>query len=248
MKVSGLASLLSVAVAVSANPFWPKGKAPLPTTTIAGVEVVDTQIVRDAQAVIRNMTSYLYKHQMRSWLFGAAMYNANETLKSQVDLEVHAIGTMLHDLGWDMTPGSPWFTLDHRFEVDGAIGARKFIRSHPEGQYWDEQRVQLVWDGIALHGTSSISEYKETDVVNIVRSIGLDYRGPSLGVTQEVYDAIVAEFPNDDLISGTNETFIFFCETKPDVTYDTWLQGWGEEFVPGYSAVGHRAVDMYVPK
>ncbi|KAI1495628.1 hypothetical protein F5X99DRAFT_402889 [Biscogniauxia marginata] len=248
MKVSSVASLLPFAVAVSAKPSWSRSKAKFPTTTIAGVEVVDTQIVRDAQAVIRNMTDYLYKHQMRSWLFGAAMFNANETLKSQVDLEVHAVATMLHDLGWDMTPGSPWVTLDHRFEVDGAIGSRNFIRAHPDGKYWDEGRVQLVWDGIALHGTSSISEYKETDVANIVRSIGLDYTGPNYGVTQEVYDGIVAEFPNDDLISGTNETFVWFCETKAAVTYDTWLQPWGDAFVEGYSAVGHRAVDMYLPQ
>ncbi|KAI1338174.1 hypothetical protein F5Y15DRAFT_417227 [Xylariaceae sp. FL0016] len=244
MRAFYLTSVLAMATAVSAKPLGPKHDPELAMTTIAGVEVVDTQIVRDAQKLISNMTDYLYRHQMRSWLFGAAMINANESLSSVIDLEVHAVATLLHDLGWDMTPGSPWFTLDHRFEVDGAIGSRKFIRAHPDGKDWEERRVQLVWDAISLHGTSSISEYKEIDVANIVRSIGLDYRGPGMGVTEEVYNGIVAEFPNDELISGTNETFVWFCEQKPAVTYDTWLQGWGDEFVEGYSAVGHRAVDI----
>lgn len=111
-------SVLTLASAVTAS------LIPKRMTKIAGVEVIDTQIVRDAQAMIKQFPDYLYSHQMRSWLFGAAMINANETLRRCVDLEVHAIATMLHDLGWDMTPGSRWVSADKRFEVDGAIGAR----------------------------------------------------------------------------------------------------------------------------
>ncbi len=104
------------------------------TTKIAGVEVIDTQIVRDAQALIRQFPDFLYWHQMRSWVFGAAMIAANETLRNTVDLEVHAVATMLHDLGWDMTPGSRWVSQDKRFEVDGAIGARTWLSEHPIGK------------------------------------------------------------------------------------------------------------------
>jgi hypothetical protein len=38
---------------------------------------------------------------MRTWLYGAAVINTNETLRREVDLEAHALGTILHDLGWD---------------------------------------------------------------------------------------------------------------------------------------------------
>lgn len=71
------------------------------TTKLFGVEVIDTDMVRDARATISKFDGFLYKHSMRTWLFGAAAINANETLKKSVDLELHAISTILHDLGWD---------------------------------------------------------------------------------------------------------------------------------------------------
>ncbi|KAF2971734.1 hypothetical protein GQX73_g1898 [Xylaria multiplex] len=266
-------------------------------TRIAGVEVIDTQIVRDARAMIKEFPDYLYSHQMRSWLFGAAMINANETLRRHVDLEVHAIATMLHDLGWDMTPGSRWVSSDKRFEVDGAIGARKWLSEHPIGKFlasqalyaseilnnqpevgnssllvsqWAPERVRKVFQAIALHGSGSIVDFFELEEAVIVQSIGQDYHGPVNGVSQESYNAIAKAFPQDELLSGTNKTFTWLAQTKPATTWgkisrdffplsalnwqgltsihpkDTWLEPWGEAFVPGYSAVGHRSFDNIV--
>ncbi|KAJ8107382.1 hypothetical protein ONZ43_g6749 [Nemania bipapillata] len=89
----------------------------LPTTKLYGVEVVDTQIVRDAQAVIKNFTPYLHKHSLRTWLLGAAAINANKTLKASIDLELHAVTTILHDLGWD-SKASHKFTVVVRIDAD----------------------------------------------------------------------------------------------------------------------------------
>jgi hypothetical protein len=100
MKFSGLVSSLAVAGAVTATPC----KGNLPTTKIANIEVVDTPLVRDAVNLIKAfipLQPYLYNHLMRSWLFGAAAFNNNATLKASIDLELHAVGTLLHDLGWD---------------------------------------------------------------------------------------------------------------------------------------------------
>ncbi|KAI0193362.1 hypothetical protein EV127DRAFT_15321 [Xylaria flabelliformis] len=234
-----LFSLLTLAAAATASP----ALFGQPMTKIAGVEVIDTQIVRDAQAMIKQFPDYLYSHQMRSWLFGAAMINANATLRKNVDLEVHAIATMLHDLGWDMTPGSRWVSPDKRFEVDGAIGARTWLSEHPIGKYWAKDRVRKVFQAIALHGSGSIVDYFELEEAVIVQSIGQDYHGPVNGVSQSSYDAIAKQFPQTELISGTNDTFTWLAATKPSTTWDTWLQPWGEAFVPGYSAVGHRSFD-----
>ncbi|KAI0974515.1 hypothetical protein F4678DRAFT_422996 [Xylaria arbuscula] len=213
-----------------------------PMTKIAGVEVIDTQVVRDARALISKFPDYLYSHQMRSWLFGALMINANETLRRTVDLEVHAVATMLHDLGWDMTNGSRWVSTDKRFEVDGAIGARTWLSEHPIGKHWAPDRVRKVFQSIALHGSSTIVDYFETEETVIVQSIAQDYHGP-VGFSQESYNAVAQQFPQDELISGTNKTFVWLATTKPSTTWDTWLQPWGDAFVPGYSAVGHRAFD-----
>lgn len=98
--VSGLA-LASAAVAAPSIETYPK----YPTTIVAGVEVIDTPIVRAVRSFIesyyKDYQPYLTNHLYRSWLFGAAAINNNATLKATLDLEVHAVGTMLHDLGWD---------------------------------------------------------------------------------------------------------------------------------------------------
>lgn len=216
MQLTSLLTLASALTSASALGFQR-------TTHIAGVEVIDTQIVRDVQATIKQFPNYLYSHQMRSWLFGAAMINANETLKREIDLEAHAVATMLHDLGWDMTPGSRWVSTDKRFEVDGAIGARTWLSEHPIGRFWPKDRVRKVFQAIALHGSGSIVSYFELEESVIVNSIGLDYRGPGLGVTADVYNRIAKEFPQTELLSGTNETFTWFARTKPATTYGEFL-------------------------
>ncbi|KAI7763226.1 hypothetical protein LZL87_013038 [Fusarium oxysporum] len=95
-----------------------------PTRQIAGISVIDTPIVKDAEAFALEHSTYpIYKHVMRSWLYGVLMINANETLSDSIDLEVHAVATLLHDLGWDTTEASPIISADRRFEVDGAFAA-----------------------------------------------------------------------------------------------------------------------------
>lgn len=72
-----------------------------PTRNIAGVSVIDTPLVRAAQDLARvHGDVHTYRHVMRSWLFGAIMIGRNETLKKTIDLEVHAVSALLHDLGW----------------------------------------------------------------------------------------------------------------------------------------------------
>lgn len=64
------------------------------TTVIAGVTVVDTPLVRDAQSFAReHMLDSIYSHVMRLWLLSATIINAKETLHDTVDLEVHAIAS-----------------------------------------------------------------------------------------------------------------------------------------------------------
>ncbi|KXX82079.1 hypothetical protein MMYC01_201567 [Madurella mycetomatis] len=215
-----------------------------PRHTIAGVSVIYTPIVRDAQRFAREHSDdALYKHVMRSWLFGALALQHNDTLRGLVDEEVHAVAALLHDLGFERDPNSTIVSPDRRFEVDGAIASRTFIRGHRDGRRWEERRVQLVWDAIALHGESKIAYFKEPEVEAVARAIALDFSGPDRGITEAEYAAVQAEFPQDDLIENVKSTMIWLCSTKPSSTYDTWMQPYGERLVDGYSAVGHRAID-----
>ncbi|KAL2155639.1 hypothetical protein VTH82DRAFT_381 [Thermothelomyces myriococcoides] len=195
-----------------------------PRRILGGVSVVDTPIVRAAEAFAKQHgQDFAYKHIMRSWLFGALVVQHNETLRAAVDPEVHAVAALLHDLGWDQTEGSPLVSLDRRFEVDGAIAARDFIRAHEDGRWWEERRVQLVWDSIALHTQESIAQYKELDVQAVYKGIMLDFQGPGFGVTEDEYAAVVREFPRDDLLQGANETIVWLCRTKPATTYGEFI-------------------------
>jgi hypothetical protein len=157
---------------------------------------------------------------MRSWLFGTLMLEHNNTLQSIVDPEVHAVAILLHDLGFDRTPNSTIVTLDHRFEVDGAIAARKFIRAHQQGRHWEERRVQLVWDAIALHGEHRFSLFKEPEVETVSRSVSLDFSGPSLGISEAEYSAVLKAFPPaEDFKNSIVETMSWLCRAKPEMTY-----------------------------
>ncbi|KAI1773314.1 hypothetical protein F4818DRAFT_423877 [Hypoxylon cercidicola] len=237
-----------VAGSAAHGPFRPRGEPvlmnkPYPNVTIAGVTVIDTPTVRLAQEYTRNhSTEAVFKHQMRAWLFGSLIIAANETLRNTVDIEVQAVSALLHDLGWDMTPNSTVTTVDHRFEVDGAIASRKFLEKYGD-ESWDARRIQLVWDAIALHTTRGIAYFKEAEVGLTSMGIAVDYDGPRAEVPDPIYSRITTEYDNSDLVAATNETFTFFCAFKPAQTYDNQLQPWGERYVPGYNTTGNLRID-----
>lgn len=188
--------------------------------------------MRAAHDLARQYSSdYLYKHVMRGWLFGALVLAHNETLAATVDEEVHAVAALLHDLG--VAEGSPFISADRRFEVDGAIAARDFLRSHG-GDGWrgsggtgegeDDaaaRRIQLVWDAIALHPQPSIARYKEPVVAVTSAGITMEFFGTGYGVTQAEVDAVVAAYPKDDLLPGFNASLLWLAENKPATTYGT---------------------------
>ncbi|KAI1132849.1 hypothetical protein F5Y10DRAFT_230303 [Nemania abortiva] len=247
MKVAAIVSALALASSAVAAP-GKVGKK-LPTTKIANIEVVDTPLVRDAIKEVKKfipLQPYLYNHVMRSWLFGAAAFNNNATLKASIDLEAHAVGTLLHDLGWDMRPDSPWVTKEHRFEVDGGVGAMNFINSHPcAKKEWDETRIGWVYDAIALQAISDIPDFKSIQTQWIIKSVGFEFPGPrSPLIKDEDYDSILGEYPNDTLFRGTNATFTWLAASKPDAVYNTFIQDFGTAFVSGFNATGHRLFDV----
>src|SRR6185503_13186038 len=106
-----------------------------------------------------------FNHAMRSWLFAVLFAQRQGTAH---DAEVLAVTTILHDIGLAEAFNGPL-----RFEVEGANAARAFARN--EGI--DDRRAQLIWDGVALNSTPSISLYKEVEVALATMGIGLDWGG-----------------------------------------------------------------------
>ncbi|KAI1355451.1 hypothetical protein F5Y01DRAFT_310895 [Xylaria sp. FL0043] len=246
---TGVVSTLAVAGAAMAAPSKKaKCSADLPTTFIAGVEVVDTQIVRDAHELVKEfipLQPYLYNHVVRTWLLGAAALNNNATLKSQVDLELHAVGSLLHDLGWDQRDNTPYNSHKYRFEIDSGVAAMNFVKNHPDGDQWDAARLERLYDGISLQTIIGMSDFKNIDTQWIVKSIGFEFPQPrSPLIPNEFYDSVQGNFTNSTLFRGTNDTFTRFAVKDPETTYNTFLDVFGQEYVPGYNEKGARLFDL----
>jgi len=183
---------------------------------------------------------------MRSLIFGAHIASNMPSLQS-LDTEVFAIATILHDLGWAPIT-SPIISKDKRFEVDGANAARDFLTREGDPKEWDDRRLQLVWDAIALHSSASIAAYKEKEVQAAMFGITLDFRGPEKSpggiLTREIWDAAAKEFPRKGLREGVKEVMCGLCTEKPATTWDNFVGAFGVKFVDGYSLEGKGVVDI----
>ena len=146
----------------------------IPTKIIASVTVLDTPIVKAAQAYARAYSDDMtFNHVMRSWLFGVIIINKNATQRAAIDLETHAVTAILHDLSQDNT--GELVSKDKRFKVNGAITAQNFIDTailNGTAYRQDKNRKQLVQDTITLYTTPTIFAYKRPVVaITAVRII-----------------------------------------------------------------------------
>jgi len=205
-----------------------KSRPAVGTRILAGITVPDSPLIAGAIDYARlHSEPYLFNHAMRSWLFAEALAQLKP---SDHDAEVLALATILHDLGLTKSFEGPL-----RFEVEGANAARAFARK--EGI--DERRAQLIWDGVALNSTPSISFYKETEVAMCTAGIALDWGGWNYDrLTSDQVGAIVDAFPRLDMKQQFTRAVCALCETRATTTYDNFARDFGERFVPGYKAAG----------
>ena len=106
---------------------------------MAGVRVPDSPLIAEALEYAQHVYEpYLFNHTVRSWLFAATV---GQLKNIDCDLEVVAIGTILHDIGLTAGLSGP-----NRFEVNGAAAARSFVKERG----FSDLRAQLIWDLVAL--------------------------------------------------------------------------------------------------
>ena len=219
----------------------------LPTRRLAGITVPDTPLIKSSIALAReHLDDMSYNHIMRSFLFGFAAAEKIPPMASR-DTELHAVAAILHDLAWaSRGPRMEEFiSKDKRFEVDGAEGARNFVKSEV-GDGWDKHRLQLLWDAIALHTTPSIGQFKEPEVAATGLGIVLDFLGPAgapgmvpaVLVTQEEWDAVRKEFSRTGFNEGVTKIMCGLCRSKPQTTFDNFVGEFGD-MVEGYPDNGH---------
>ena len=194
---------------------------------IAGVSVPDSPLITEVIEYAQTLYDpYLFNHAMRSWLFAAKI---GQSKGIDCDLEVVAVGTILHDIGLSsVVSGS------NRFEVNAAAAARSFVKERGVS----DRRTQLIWDLVALNSTPSIALHKEAEVALGTMGIGLDYGGffielvPSADMTE-----ILRAFPRLKMKTQFAETCCRLVAARPETSSDNFLRDFGERFVPGYKPI-----------
>ena len=196
------------------------------TRSLAGITVPDTPIVEQCISYARvHSEPFLFNHVMRSWLFAAALADVDETPH---DAEVLAVATVLHDLGLARAFQGPL-----RFEVEGANAARKFALDSG----FDDERAQLVWDGVALNSTPSLALHKQSEVALCTAGTVIDWAGQGADkLAKDRVGAILDAFPRLQMKQRFTSAVCGLVQTRPATTYDNFARDFGERFVPGYQA------------
>lgn len=177
---------------------------------VAGITIPDSKIATQATDLLLEYgTEFIYNHSLRVFLFSSL--NAQRKNLTH-DSELLYIASVFHDLG--LVPH--YSSSDLRFEVDGANAARDFLKSHGV----EKDKLQLVWDTIALHTTIGIAEHKENEVALMYSGVGLDVMGEGYEyLTENNRNEIVKAFPRDDFKNRIIPTFFNGFEHKTETTF-----------------------------
>jgi hypothetical protein len=204
---------------------------------IAGVSVPDSPLITEVLEYAKDLYEpYLFNHAMRSWLFAAKL---GQLKGIDCDLEVVAVGTILHDIG--LTAGVPG---PNRFEVNGAAAALSFLKARG----LSVRRGQLVWDLVALNSTPSIALHKEAEVALGTMGIGLDWAGFGFELIPPADMAVILDaFPRLEMKQKFADACCHLVAAKPEMASDNFLRDFGERFVPGYRPVSTVDVLMNAP-
>ena len=203
------------------------------STLSSALAIPDSLLAKEATGILReNATDLLFNHSLRVYLFAAEQARQK---KLRVDAELLYIAAAFHDLGLLKKFSSP----DERFEVDGANAARQFLAAHDV----PEERIQTVWEAIALHTTPGIPPYMRPEVAVLYSGVLLDVLGRGYDqFPSELRDEILASYPRKHFKEGFVQAYFGGFAHKPGTTYGTVNVGICERFIPGYKSP--NAVDL----
>ncbi|MGW5355114.1 HD domain-containing protein [Streptomyces sp. NPDC004031] len=185
---------------------------PSTTETIAGITVPDTELVREATALVREAADEtLFHHSRRVYLFGSLKAAARGL---EVDPELAYVGGLFHDLG--LTPS--YATTDRRFELDGAEAARAFLLDHGRSA----REARDVWLAIALHTTPEVPLHLSPEVAVVTLGVETDVLGLGLAeITERQRAEVVAAHPRPDFKNRILKAFHDGMSARPDTTFGT---------------------------
>ena len=195
------------------------------TETIAGIQIPDSSLAREATDLVRDAASpLLFDHSRRVYLFGSLRGRAQGL---SFDPELLYVGAMFHDLGLT----ERYRRTDQRFEIDGADEARSFLRRHGIS----DDAADRVWTAIALHTTPEIPLHLSAEIALVTRGIELDVLGIGYdAVTGAERDAVTAAHPRPDFKNRILAAFTEGIQGRPATTFGNVKADVLEHFVPGF--------------
>lgn len=195
------------------------------TESIAGVDIPDSALAREATELVREVASpLLFDHSRRVFVFGS-LRGREQGL--DFDPELLYVGAMFHDLGLT----EKYRRTDQRFEIDGADEARRFLHSHGiTGEAADR-----VWTGIALHTTPEIPLHMAPEIALLTRGVELDVLGIGYdAISAEQRAAVVAAHPRQNFKDRILEAFTEGIKDRPDTTFGNVKADVLAHYVPGF--------------
>jgi hypothetical protein len=180
--------------------------------TIAGVTIPDTELVRDATALVRQAADdTVFHHSRRVFLWGMLKAAGQG---QEPDPELAYVGAMFHDLG--LTPA--YRTTDRRFEIDGAEAAYGFLRDHGRSPH----EARDVWLAIALHTTPEVPHHLAPEVAVVTLGVETDVLGLDLDrITEARRAEVVAAHPRPDFKNRILRAFHAGMADRPETTFGT---------------------------
>lgn len=193
---------------------------------VAGVSIPDSTLARDALKRIQlDEPVLLLLHALRAFVFGALTgYREGRT----VNLDMLYVGTLFHNIGLSVLNGKS----AHRFEIDSANEARKFLRCYQV----DEATVADVWNAIALHTTPGIPEHMSSLVALVNAGVQMDLTGARFDeFTAQQRDEVVRAYPRGhDFKLRIIEALARGMEQRPETTFGTINADVLDRCDPGY--------------
>lgn len=193
--------------------------------TIAGIQIPDSKLAREATELVRDSASELiYDHSRRVYVFGALR---GQEQGLTYDPELLYVGAMFHDLGLTQK----YRTEDQRFEIDGADEARRFLESHGI----PAEKSEVAWQAIALHTTPEIPLHMAPEVALVTRGVELDVLGIGYrAITDEQREAVVTAHPRPNFKEQILAAFTDGIKHRPETTFGNVKADVLEHFVPDF--------------
>jgi HD superfamily phosphodiesterase len=192
---------------------------------IAGVEIPDTALVREATELVREAAPpLLFAHSRRVFLWGSLR---GQEQQLDFDPELLYVGAMFHDLGLT----ERFRRTDQRFEIDGADEARRFLHAHGI----TGEPAHRVWTSIALHTTPEVPLHMAAEIALVTRGVELDVLGIGYdAVSDEQRAAVVAAHPRPDFKNRILAAFTEGIKDRPETTFGNVKADVLAHFVPGF--------------